>query len=391
MRILILHNRYQFSGGEEQSVVSDAELLAAHGHETRQYSRAYEEIARRGPLARTGVAVDLMWSRTSYREVREAIRRWRPDVAHFHNIVPLISPSAYWACHAEGVPVVQTLHNYRLVCPKGTLLREGKPCELCVGHLPWPAVRYACYRGSHLQSLAMASSIGGHAALGTWQHQVDAFVALTTFARDMFIRGGLPADRIFIRTNAVAGIEPVAYPGPGSAIYVGRLSPEKGISTLLAAWELVPDVPLTIVGGGPLLPEVRSAAARPELRHVDVAGELPHAEVLERLGRAGMLIFPSLWYEGLPYTVLEALATGRPVVTSDIGAQAEIIAEGVNGLHFATGDPEGLAAAVRRLHASPGLADQLARGARRVFDERYAPERSYAQLMDVYAYVRRER
>lgn len=385
MRVLILHNRYQFRGGEESSVSADSALLAAHGHDTIHYSRGHDEIARRrGVASQARVAADALWSWSSYRRVREIIRNWRPDVAHFHNIFPLISPSAYRACRGEGVPVVQTLHNYRLVCPAGTLLRDGKVCELCVGHVPWPAVRYACYRGSHLQSAVMASAIGGHTALGTWQRQVNAYIALTGFARDIFIRGGLPADRIFIRCNAVAEPEPVEYSGPGSAIFVGRLSPEKGIETLLAAWARLPHVALTLVGGGPLLADVRAAAARPELRHVEVTGELSHVEVLARIGRAGMLVFPSIWYEGLPYTVLEALAAGRPVVASDLGAQAEIVSDGVNGLRFPPSDADALVAAVQKLAGSHDLAQRLARGARRVFLERYAPERSYAQLMGVY-------
>jgi glycosyltransferase involved in cell wall biosynthesis len=381
-----LHNSYQFSGGEDRAVDADSALLASHGHETKIYLRTYSEIAKRTGVSRLGLAADVLWSRVTYREVRQLIRVWRPDVAHFHNIFPLISPSAYDACHAEGIPVVQTLHNYRLLCAAGTLLRDGKICELCVGHLPLPAVRFSCYRGSRSQSLVMATALGGHAALGTWRRKVDAYIALTEFGRRMFVKGGLPPNRLFVRSNAVESPETVGrYSGPNSAIFVGRLSPEKGVGILLDAWEQVSDLRLTVVGTGPLLPQVRERVRN--LPNVDVAGEVGHAEVLQMIRASGMLVFPSVWYEGLPYVALEALAAGVPVVASDIGAQAEVITDGTNGLLFASGDAGSLGAAVTRLHGSPDLAQRLSDGARRVFLERYSADRSYEQLIDVYRHV----
>jgi glycosyltransferase involved in cell wall biosynthesis len=387
VRILLLHNSYQFSGGEDRAVDADRALLALHGHETKVYLRTYNEIARRTPVSRLGLAADVLWSRKTYQEVRELVSAWRPDVAHFHNIFPLISPSAYDACHAEGIPVVQTLHNYRLLCAAGTLLRDGKVCELCVGHLPFPAVRFNCYRGSRSQSVVMAAALGGHSALGTWRRKVDAYIALTEFGRQMFVRGGLPANRLFVRPNAVESPAEVArYSGPNSAIFVGRLSPEKGIGILLDAWEHLSDLRLTVVGNGPLLPQIRERVGR-DLPHVEIAGEVPHEEVLRMIHSAGMLVFPSVWYEGLPYVALEAIAAGVPVVASDLGAQAEVITDGINGLLFASGDAGSLGAAVRRLHGSPELAYRLSEGARRVFLERYSADRSYEQLIEVYRHV----
>ncbi len=387
MRVLLVHNFQQFSGGEDRAVQADLDLLAAHGHEPVLYSRTYEEVTKRRGLSRLGLAVDVSWSRSSYAGVRSLVRRFRPSVVHFHNIFPLVSASAYYACRAEGVPIVQTLHNYRLVCAAGTLLRDGKVCELCVGHVPWPAVRYGCYRGSHLQSAAMAAALGGHAAFGTWRQGVDAYIALTEFARTIFVRGGLPEERMFIRPNAVETRDPAQYHGPSSAVFAGRLSPEKGIATLLDAWERLPDVPLTLIGGGPLLAETRRRVASANLRHVTVTGELPHDQVLEMIGRAGMLIFPSVCYEGLPYVALEALAAGVPVIASDIGTQAEIVADGVSGLQFHTGDPRSLVEAVTRLRSSEALARGLAAGARREFAEHYSADRSYRLLMEIYAKI----
>jgi glycosyltransferase involved in cell wall biosynthesis len=384
MRVLIVHNSYQFAGGEEGAVAGDQALLAARGHETRLFTKAFEDL-QTPRRSRTRLAIDAIWSRTTYAELRELLRSWRPDVAHFHNIFPLVSPSAYAACRAERVPVVQTLHNYRLVCPAGTLLRNGQPCELCVGTVPWRAVQFSCYRGSRLQSLGLASVLTVHRGAGTWTHQVDAYIALTEFARRIFLRGGLPADRIFLRPNSVAAQEPLSYAGPRDALYIGRLSPEKGVDVLVDAWSDVPDVPLTIIGDGPLLDGLRAAVTTRGLAQVTVRGRVSHDEVLACLRRAGMLVFPSIWYEGLPLTLLEALSAGVPVIASALGAQAEVVHDGVSGLLVPPGDPRAFAAAVRRLVREPGLAQALARGAREEFQKRYSPDASFEALMRVYA------
>lgn len=387
MRILILHNSYQFTGGEDRAVAADRALLAAKGHETRLHRRSYEEIADRRGLPRVGAALQVPWSAGSYRAVRELVRTWRPHVAHFHNIFPLISPSAYAACRAEAVPIVQTLHNYRLVCPAGTLLRDGKVCELCVGRAPWPAVRYACYRGSRAQSAVMAATIGGHAFVGTWRDQVDAYIAPTAFTRGVLSRGGLPEERIFVRPNAVDDAGAGEYAGPHSAVFVGRLSPEKGVDVLLDAWQRLPGIPLTVIGGGPLLDHVRARIATPRLRHVTATGELPHAQALARIRGAGMLVAPSICYEGLPFVLLESLSAGVPVIASDLGGPAEVVTHGTSGLLFVPGSARALSAAVCRLVETDGLARALADGARRRFAERYAPAASYSLLMDVYRRV----
>jgi glycosyltransferase involved in cell wall biosynthesis len=387
MKVLVLHNMHELRGGEDEAVRADVALLRAKGHDVALYCRSYEEIPRGDLLARMGIGFEIFWSPTSSNKIREVLRHFRPDIAHFHSIFPLITPSAYYACRAEGVPTVQTLHNYRLICPAATLLRDGKICELCVGRLPWPAVVYGCYRGSKAQSLVMATAQGAQMALGTWHTQVDAFIALTEFARRLFVRGGLPAERIHVRPNVVDRPAPVRYGRPRSAIFVGRLSTEKGVDVLLQAWSRIPNIPLTIVGGGPLLESTRRIIASAALRNVELTGEVSHTEAVERIRRAGMLLLPSIWYEGLPFVLIEALAAGVPVIASNIGGQAEVINDGLNGLLFPSGEVAALVAAVNRLTAAPDLADRLSRGARQVFEERYSPEHSYARLMEIYCQV----
>ena len=388
MRVLIAHNAYRYRGGEEQAIESDRALLEAKGHHVELYVRKYDELAPNdGILRGARLALAAFWSARTYLEVRRLIRAGRPDVLHVHNIFPLISASVYRAAHAERVPVVQTLHNYRLVCPASTLLRDGKPCELCVGTAPWRAVRYRCYRDSRLQSLALATILTTHRALGTWSSDVDAYVALTEFGRRLFVRGGLPPDRIFVRHNAVHARARHPYHGARSAIFVGRLSREKGVKVLLDAWRALPEVPLEIIGDGPLAAEVHAAAMRPELAHVRVLGQLPHGEVLEHVARAGMLVFPSVCYEGFALAIAEALAQGIPVIGSRLGAQAEIVRDGVSGLLFRAGDANALRDAVRRVVDTDGLADDLSRGARAEFDSRFSPDISYRALIDIYRRV----
>ncbi len=387
MRVLMLHNSYRLAGGEERAVLEDQALLRSRGHETWLYQRSSHEIPTGSIAGKVAVAAGTAWSPESYTQVRDLVRSWRPDVAHFHNIFPLISPSAYAACRAEGIPVVQTLHNYRLVCAPGTLLRDGQVCELCVGRIPYPAIKYACYRGSRTQSAILMTAISANSFAGTWRHGVDAYIALTEFGRRIFIRGGLPEDRIFVRPNALRTPGPAAYGGARRAVFVGRLSPEKGIRVLLEAWSRIPDIPLALVGTGPLLDEVRARVARDGLRNVEVTGELSHDQVFSRLRTAGMLIFPSLWYEGFGYSLLEALSTGVPVIASDLGAQAEVVRDGVNGLLFPPGDADALVLAVRRLVASPRLAERVALGAHDVYVQQYSVDESYARLMEVYDYV----
>jgi glycosyltransferase involved in cell wall biosynthesis len=388
MRVLLIHNSYEFAGGEDEAIEADRALLTEHGHETMVLTRSFEELTGRSRSTRNPrVAAEAMWSSSSYKKVRAVAHRFRPAVAHFHNIFPLISPSAYSACRAERIPVVQTLHNYRLVCPAGTLMRAGRTCELCVGKIPWRAVRYRCYRGSRSQSLALASILSAHRAIGTWSARVDAYIALSEFGRGVFVRGGLPPERIFIRPNAVRAAIPRDYAGPHSAVWVGRLSAEKGIRVLLDAWTGLKDVPLTIIGTGPLHDEVERTISSRNLTQVTFVGALPHDQVLARLAMAGMLVFPSLAQETFGLAVAEGLSAGLPIIATDLGAQAEAVIPHVSGLLVPPGDPRALADAVLRIAADPELARRLSEGARREFAERFSAEKSYATLMSIYAHV----
>lgn len=383
MKVLLVHNYYQQPGGEDQVFATESALLEAHGHSVVRYTVHNDRVAEMNPLS---LVQSTLWNKTVYRELRALICRERPQVAHFHNTFPLISPAAYYAAKAEGVPVVQTLHNYRLLCPSqgGIFLRKGEVCEDCLGKFfPWPGVVHNCYRNSKAGTAVHAMMLSLHRSMQTWTKMVDVYIALTEFARQKFIQGGLPAEKILVKPNFVY---PDPSPGEGQggyALFVGRLSPEKGIDTLLAAWErLEGNVPLKIVGDGPLGVQVDKAAQR--VPGVEWLGRLPKTQVLALMKDAHILLFPSLWYEGFPMVIAEAFAVGLPVVASKLGSMSSLITPGRTGLHFHPGNPEDLAAHVEWSLTHSAELNQMRQESRAEFETKYTAEQNYQVLMEIY-------
>ncbi len=385
MKILTIHNLYQHQGGEEAVHAEEMRLLESHGHAVIRYARDNDELKGRSGLGVLAAAGQTVWSFSSYGAVHEILKKEKPDLAHFHNTFPLISPSAYYACAEAGVPVVQTLHNYRLLCPAASFLRDGKVCESCLGRaIPWPGVVHACYRGSRPATLATAAMLSVHRALGTWRNKVDVYIALSEFARAKFIEGGLPADRIAVKPNFVSW-EPAPKLTPGQhALYVGRLSEEKGVHVLFSAWKkLTGGVPLIIAGDGPLLDETRSEVAA-GLNQVSVLGRVPPPEVARWMNGARFLVLPSVCFENFPVTIAEAFACALPVIASRLGSMAEIVHDGVTGLHFEPGNAADLAAKVDWAWNHPDAMAVMGRAARREYEAKYTPESNYQMLMDIY-------
>lgn len=385
LKVLLCHNYYQQPGGEDQVFADEAALLAAHGHEVVRFTLHNDDVRQMGRLAAARASI---WNQRSYEELRAVMRREQPAVMHCTNIFPLISPAAYYAARREGLPVVQSLHNYRLLCPNALFQRNDGPCEQCLGRFPWPGVLHGCYRRSRLATAAVAAMLGVHRARGTWSRLVDRYIALTQFSRGKFVAGGLPAARIAVKPNFIL---PDPGPGPGGggyAIFVGRLSAEKGVAVLLAAWrELARAMPLVIVGDGPLADRVREATAdEPAIRWL---GRRSPAEVSELVGRAELLVLPSTCYENFPKAIVEAYAAARPVVVSRLGAMAELVDEGVTGLRFEPASAADLVEKVRRLMADGDMRTRMGRAARRRFEECYTAERNYELLIDIYRQAQR--
>lgn len=385
MRILKLHNHYRLLAGESHSAAAEASLLAAFGHEVISLTADNGALT---PWSACAAGLQSPWNWSAYRTVRAKIRETRPDVVAVHNFFPLLSPAVYYAAHAEGVAVVQTLHNYRIICPGAALFRQGQPCESCTARsFPWPALLHRCYRNSLAATASAALTHAVHRWLGTWSDKVHMYIAPSRFVRNKFLEVGFPADRIAVKPNFV-----VTDPGPGDGsggflLYAGRLAPEKGLTTLLEAWRRLRTAPqLQIAGEGPLSTPLFKQSASPRWLGAQTA-----EEIFMLMKRAAVLVCPSECPEAFGRVVIEAFATGTPVIASNIGALPELVEHGRTGLLFRPGDPEDLAAKVDWFFSHPRQARAMRREARAEFEAKYTAERNYPLLMEIYERAIRHR
>ncbi|BDM79305.1 glycosyltransferase family 4 protein [Acaryochloris marina] len=330
------------------------------------------------------LATQTIWSQESYQAVRQKLQHQPYDVVHVQNSFPLISPSVYYAAQAEGVPVIQTIRNYRLLCPNALFFRQGKVCEDCLNKaIPWPGIIHSCYRNNRLASGITASMISIHRLLKTWDRKVDKYIALTHFARNKLIQGGLPANKIIVKPNFVNPDPGVGHGKGQFALYVGRLSVEKGLDTLLSAWDkLQSPFPLRIVGDGPLSELVLDKIK--ESPHISWLGRKSIDEVHQLMGEASFLIFPSKWYETFGRVAIEAFAKGTPVIASQIGAIAELVEHKRTGLQFQPGDSLDLAEQVEWALSHPEELQQMRLEVRQEFEAKYTARANYQQLIEIY-------
>lgn len=385
MRILSIHNRYQIRGGEDESREAEERLLREMNHLVEVYEENNDRLNTLNPIQ---MSLKTVWSSQAYGIVRHRLAKQFHDVVHVQNFFPLISPSVYYAARAEGVPVVQTLRNYRLLCPNGLFFRDGHICEDCLGKpVPWPGVLHACYRESRTASTAVATMLVIHRTMRTWSNMVNKYIALTEFSRQKFIQGGLPANKIVVKPNFVHPDPGVGKGQGGYALFVGRLSVEKGLDTLLAAWEqLRGQIPLKIVGNGPLSSQVAETIER--LSNVEWLGRRSMEEVYALMGEAMVLIFPSKWYETFGRVAVEAFAKGTPVIAANIGAIAGLVEDGRTGLHFHSGNSEDLATKVEWILAHPAELARMRLEARSEFEAKYTAKENYHRLVEIYTSVR---
>jgi len=383
LRILIVHNAYQHRGGEDGVVDSEVALLRSHGHTVGTWFRSNDEVVEMSPLK---LARDTLWSRQTTEDLAEIIDRFRPDLIHAHNTFPLISPSLYWAASRAGVPVVQTLHNFRLMCLNALFLRDNRACEDCMGRQPWRGVVRGCYRDSQAASAVLAGMLSLHRGLGTFRNKVTRYIALNDFCREKFIEGGLPADRVVVKPNFVDWVVNTSQSGsfPGKEterrglLFVGRLSPEKGIATLADAKARLADLSLRVAGDGP------SADLLDGVAGVECFGSLAPEAVRSEMALALALVLPSIWYENFPRTIVEAFASGLPVIASRIGALADIVEEGITGLLFKPGDAGDLADKMAWAVSHPKEMAVMGQNAHKKYKTAFSPEVNYRQLLAIY-------
>jgi glycosyltransferase involved in cell wall biosynthesis len=382
MRILLAHDRYQITGGEETQFDSEASLLEQHGHTVIKFTEDNQRIRNMNPVH---LAVSAIWSRNANRRLNRILQETKPDIAHFHNIFPLFSPSVYSACRDNGVPVIQALHNYRLLCPAATFLRSGRVCEDCLGKTPpWPSILHSCYRNSRAQTTIVAAMITVHRWRNTWKRNVDRFITPSAFTREKFLEAGFPRQRISVCPGLFELIPQKEKTKRRSAVYIGRLSVEKGFAFLFEAWQHIGGIPLKVIGDGPLFPGAKRAAPPRPHPDIEFLGWKDHPALAGYLAQARFLVYPSLFYETFGISIAEAYSCGVPVIASRLGALAEIVEDGRTGLLFRPGDPEDLGAKVQWAWTHPREMEAMGREARRVFDRKYSQTTHYAILLSAY-------
>lgn len=386
MKIVLVHNSYKFPGGEDVVFKNERSLLQSAGHEVISYCRSNFETDKYPGIRRVQLAAQTVWSGQTKRQFGELLRLHRPDVVHVHNTLAIISPSVYSACWQLKIPVVQTLHNYRLLCPAGSLFRDGHACSECVDHSLWRGVWHGCYRGSRAATGVVAATLKAHRWAGTWTSKIDIYIALTRYARREFIEGGLPANKIVVKPNFVS-VDPGEHDGRQGSyfLFIGRLTREKGLQTLLRAWELLPrNIPLCVVGDGPIRPDLQQISGRAGLTQVSFLGQQSQAKVQELMKGALCVVFPSEWPEQFGLVTIESFACSVPVLTSNVKALEDIVSHDRTGLIFRSADPADLAEKVQFAWKNQDYMRTLGQNARGEYLDKYTSKKNLAMLIEIY-------
>ncbi len=390
LRVLVVHNRYRSEqpSGEDRVVDQELALLRSAGHRAELFERRSDDIASMSLPRKIAVPLRVPRNPAARADLAAVLRTSRPDVVHVHNTFPLLSPAVLDACVAAGVPVVATLHNYTQICPTGTLYRDGAECRSCVGKLPLPAVRHGCYRGSRIASVPVALNLAVNRR--RWADSVDRFFCISAAQRDILVASGMPADRLVVKHNFVP--DPgTRRRGPGEhVLFVGRLTREKGVHLLMAAWDQIAargglGVPLVLAGAGPLADDVtRWARDRDDVRYV---GLQDAAGCRDLMTRAATAVVPSTWLEAFGLVAVEAMACGVPTVVAGHGALAELVRDGVTGVTHRPGDAGSLADAMREVVTDPARNQALGSAAREDYEQRFSPRAGLANLEAGYRAV----
>jgi glycosyltransferase involved in cell wall biosynthesis len=391
MKILLVHNRYRSGApsGENRVVDQEGEALEALGHEVIRFGRSSDEIGQ-WPLAKkASLPARTVWSRETRRDLTALLRERRPAVVHVHNTFPLLSAAVLYACRDARVPVVATIHNYRLACANGAFFRDGKVCHDCAGSLPVAAVRHGCYRESRAATAPVALAMSVHR--NAWKSLVSAYIFISAAQRDLLSESGLAPDRVFVKYNLIPRRSRPHVERTPTVVYAGRLDEAKGARLLMAGWDRYlerpgqPGLNLVVVGGGPLEGEMRAwASARPS---VELTGTVSGERCAEYMSRGRAVVLPSTWEETFGLVAVEAMAAGVPPVAAAHGSFPELITPGVDGALFRPGDPAALALAIADVESNPGRYEDYGDQARKTYEERFDPDRIMTELLEIYRYA----
>ena len=378
MRVLVVHNNYRQPGGEDEVAKREAALLRSRGHDVKEFHRSNAETQQASGLAAGLVALESIWSRQAATELSNLAGEFKADVVHFHNTFHRISPSAYRACRQHGAAVVQTIHNPRFLCPSATFWRKGRLCVDCLkSRAKFPGVRHGCYHGTTGHTIMAAGFTAISYLEGVTWKQVDLFLLSTHFYHKLFMDAGWPQDRMQVKPHFLAEV-PVAQADRGEyALFVGRLSPEKGVKTLLRAWDGMRDIPLVLRGSG----ELQNCIPP----HIPRTQRLTQAELFELYRGARFLVWPSEgYYESFGLVAVEAFACGIPVIAARTGVAEEIVQDNRTGLFFSAGDSDDLVRMVRWAWNHPSELEEMGHQAREEFLRKYTADANYPQIEKAY-------
>ncbi|TXR53343.1 glycosyltransferase family 4 protein [Reinekea thalattae] len=381
MKILVIHNSYKVRGGEDSVFENEVALLRDGGHEVTELRVSNDSV--RGFFSKIFVAVSTVFSIHGYIKTLKAIDKVRPDVVHVHNYFPILSPSVFYACKIKGVPVVHTLHNFRAICPTALLQFNGKVTERSLTEGPWWAVRKRVYRGSLVGTFLLSSMISFHKKVGTWTKCVDRFIALTDFNKQLYLNVGWPKDKVVVKPNFTTPVLKRKKARKPYALFVGRLSEEKGIPFLLSAFDDSNELKLKVIGAGPLEQLVKSKTSN----NIEYLGELSRLQVAEKMMEASCLVITSLRYEPFGMVIIEAMSYGLPVLIPSEGSMEGIVPNDEAGLHYMAGNRGSFLACIRRLLDDNVMFEKLSTGAKKKYQEKYTAEVNLAMLESIYASV----
>jgi len=363
-------------------------LLLQSGMQVETYTRHNDEL-RDVPIFK--LPFRTFYPKEALNELRVTLKREKPDIVHFHNIYYLISPFIYYLVQEYGIPVIQTLHNFRFFCLNGLLFRNGRICTDCIGSLPWKGIVFKCFRNSYLYSMMLGAITFYHDLKKTFVKAIDGYIALTDFNKKLFIRAGLSEDKIYVKPNFFQNLGNNSTNDENYAIYLGRISEEKGVSILIKAWKRIKGFRLLIIGDGPQRKKCEELAVEEKIKNVEFCGRKTEKESMNILKKASFLILPSMWYEGFPMVIGEAFSAGKPVIGSNLGNIAEIVRHGETGLLFKPGDPDDLAEKVRWMIENKKERQRMGENAYQEYLDKYTPEKNFKMLMEIYEDVLNKR
>ncbi len=386
MRILQIHNRYLYAGGEDEVVLSEKRMLERFGHEVFLYERHNKELSQSSGLKRLGALGRVLDPlKPADDKLEQCLRHFKPDIAHVHNVFYVISPAIFATLKRHGIPVVHTLHNYRYLCPAATFYRDGQVCEDCLKTSRWQAVLHRCWKNSMLHSWLLKNEIDACHRGGYLHKNVNAFIALSQFSRGKFISGGFDPKQVVVKGNFLDTDPGYQWPKKPYVVYAGALKDYKGVDVLIKAWQKMPSaLGLKIMGDGPLMETLKALNRHPG---VEFMGRVSMEEVLAQIRQASALVLPSLCYENFPRVIVEAYACGTPVVAGAIGAIKELVNDGKTGFLFTPGHADDLARVVSDLLNNPGLLEQMSQEARKTYVSSYTMDTNYDELMAIYKQV----